>query len=142
MAGRDFDEALVRLWNEVEPLRLAGDTSGLEAAERRAMRIAREGDEAQQREAERLLETLRKTRAQEYAAVVATGRRDADVETAGSSAEIGELLEVGEPVDMDGYPEDVDELEGERPRRGVRWTQLVWVAVFLIVVIVNILSGR
>jgi hypothetical protein len=136
----DFDEALVRLWNELEPLRLAGDVSGLDSVERMATRIAREGDEAQRRDAERLLETIERTRADAVPAP-ATVRLDADV------AAVGEAAEPSFPDEPAGELETTDELdrpedEGEPGRRRVGWFQLLWIAVFVIVVIVNFLAGR
>jgi hypothetical protein len=53
------DEALVHLWNALEPARLAGGRE-LQAVERLATRIAGGDDEAAAADATRLLETIRR----------------------------------------------------------------------------------
>jgi hypothetical protein len=87
------DEALVFLWNAVEPARLAGDGAALETIGGLAQAIVRGGDESQKREARRLLEMLDIAVAEE-AGVPATARLDADV------SPVGEKLE--EDVVQDG----------------------------------------
>ena len=87
------DEALVFLWNAVEPARLAGDGAALETIGGLAQAIVRGGDESQKREARRLLEMLDVAVAEE-AGAPATARLDADV------SPVGEKLE--EDVVQDG----------------------------------------
>ena len=74
------DESLVLLWNEVEPARLAGDVATLRDIGRIAEQIRRDGDPAQQREAERLLETLRGLTEDETPARPATDALEFSVE--------------------------------------------------------------
>jgi hypothetical protein len=80
------DEALVFLWNALEPARLAGDGAELERIGRLAHVIARAGDESQKREARRLLQSLDVAVAEEGGAP-ATARLDADVSAVGEKLE-------------------------------------------------------
>ena len=120
------DEALVLLWNEVEPARLAGDTSTLRDIGRLARGIQQAGDPAQQREAERLLETLTELEAYPAAPAATAEMLDVDVGPNG-----GVLGDVPEPT-ADG---------AEDERRAGKLTSLVWIVLFLLVVIANALRG-
>lgn len=60
LAQERTDEALLFLWNAVEPARLEGG-GALRELERLAAAVGERGDEGQKREAERLLATVRGT---------------------------------------------------------------------------------
>jgi hypothetical protein len=117
------DEAVVLLWNAIEPARLAGDRRALAAIEHLALSLSREGDESQRREAEKLLEALRE--ASQEADRPATGHVEVGTLTA---AEDGER--VGE--------EEVVAQAGRGIGLGIMWLLLV-----LAIVILNVLGqGR
>jgi hypothetical protein len=122
------DEALVLLWNGVEPARLAGDVATLREIGRLAERIRRDGDPAQQREAERLLETVREFIDGESAAIPATAALEPRMENGATTLEDAE--EAG----------PLDEAEGTEGRPG-RMTSLIWILLFLLIVIANALRG-
>ncbi len=143
-----FDEDLVRLWNAIEPLRLSGDAAGLRDVERRAARIASEGDEAQRRDAERLLEVL-SAMDERVTATPATARLDAEVAMGGRTfRDASPEIEGGR--DDEAPPETFDpggRLEGaepdeEQPRGLKRLMPLLWVIVFVVVIVLNVLGGR
>jgi hypothetical protein len=123
------DESLVLLWNEVEPARLAGDVATLRDIGRIAEQIRRDGDPAQQREAERLLETLRGLTEDETPARPATDALEFSVEPDATTLD-GDAQEAGPP----------DEAEGTDGRLG-RTSSLVWILLFLLIVIANALRG-
>lgn len=125
------DEALVLLWNEVEPARLAGDLATLRDIGRLAEQIRRDGDPAQQREAERLLETLRGTIEGEPAARPGTEALESRVER--DATTLGGVEEAGPPDEAEGT-------EGTEGRLG-RTSSLVWILLFLLIVIANALRG-
>lgn len=137
------DEALVHLWNALEPARLAGDASALENVARLAAEIGRRGGPGEQREAERLLNAVRRSAGAAPAEVPAAIEREAEaLEPAG---EIGE----GE---VDVVPdEDVETELGEpvRPREGGGRTEqprrqslarLLLPLIFVVIILVNVLN--
>jgi hypothetical protein len=127
------DEALVFLWNALEPARLAGDGSALETIGRLAHTIAEKGDSSQRRDAERLLETLQTTVAEDEE-MPATARLDAELSTVGQTLE--EDAAATRPREgMDG--EAVDP-EG-RPRGGIPFGTLLWFAILAAVIVMNAL---
>lgn len=120
------DEALVLLWNALEPARLAGDRRALGAIERLALHIAGEGDESQQREAERLLEAVRGSVAENRALRPATAEFPGEVVTGGEEVEPGRQ----------------EEAEPQAARRLPVGT-IIWLLVVLAIVILNVLGqGR
>jgi hypothetical protein len=116
-------EALVVLWNELEAARLAGDRGTLARIEGLAARIVREGDDAERREAERLLETVRAA-AQDNGAQAATGVVD------------GELSPIGDRME-ETLEEDAG---GEASSSGVGLGSLVWFLILLVIVLLNVLG--
>jgi hypothetical protein len=120
-AKGSYDEALVQLWNAVEPARVAGDSSALRTIDGLAQRIAQAGDEAQQRDAQRLLEHVHETVEQE-GDVAATARLDADVSPEGEQM--------------------VDALAGAEPHGG--WRDRIgswfWLLIVLGVILLNVLD--
>jgi hypothetical protein len=114
-------EALVVLWNQLEAARLLGDRSRLATIERLAARIAEEGDEAERREAERLLEAVRDAE-QDGALEPATGRIE------------GELSTVGERVEG-MLEEDAD----DRQSTGMLGP-FVWFLILVAIVVLNLLG--
>ena len=116
----DYDEALVQLWNAVEPARLEGDRSALRTIEQLARHVGETGDEAQRREAERLVDAVAAT--VEHGAVGATARLDADVSPEGE--QMAETLGT----------EDVEE------RRGFQVGSIVWLLIVLGIILVNVLD--
>ena len=117
----DADGALVILWNELEPARLAGDRRSLRAIAGMATAIAQGGDEAQHAEAQRLLEVLERAAGEGDATKVLEG----EVRAAG--------YEPGEEE------RDVDVEAAETP--GFRLGGLVWLLILIAIVVINILSG-
>jgi hypothetical protein len=136
----DFDATLVRLWNEIERARLAGDKGRLREIERAAARIQQRGDEAQQREAGRLLDELRELREDEGTAA-ATERLDAEVEMGGQT--IRDWTPPVETRSGEALPETYgEEAEDEEPRGLRRLMPLLWILVFVVVLILNLLGSR
>ncbi|HVM17245.1 MAG TPA: hypothetical protein VM290_06665 [Gaiellaceae bacterium] len=122
-------EALVHLWNALEPARLAGDRRRLAAIGALAQRILADGDEAEAREAERLLEALRAT-VEDAGAAPATARVDADVSAGGEELAAG---------DFDLASVDAAE-EGEAETRASRIGNLLWLVIVVAVILFNVLG--
>ena len=89
------DEALVLLWNELEPARLRGDAGALREIDALARAIAR--DEAHRHEAERLVAAVAATVAAGGAATAATEVVDAHVARGGEAVDVPEEVEAQEP---------------------------------------------
>jgi hypothetical protein len=115
-------EALVLLWNELESARLAGDRSALETIGRIAGHIAEEGDEAERREAERLVDAVRAAE-EEDGSMPATGRIEA------------ELSPIGERVEQ-----TLEEEAGDRRSTGLQLGPFVWFLILLAIVVLNLLG--
>jgi hypothetical protein len=135
-----YDAVLVRLWNEIEPARISGDKGTLRQIERAARRIEQDGDEAQRREAARLLDELRELQEQEETRAPATERLDAEVA-------MGERTFRDAPradeSDREAQETPFDEVEDEEERRGLRRLMpLLWILVFVVVLILNLLGSR
>ena len=129
----DLDEALVVLWNEFEPARLAGDRRRLRAIEGLATRVAQEGDEGQRRDAERLLEMLARAPDDEGASVPSIAEVEAE------PAPLGEEHEHPlEPEELEHPLED--EAEGERKGR-FSIGPIVWLLILLAFLVLNALNG-
>ena len=121
----DADEALVLLWNALEPVRIAGDRGALRTIEQLATQIARAGDEAQQREAKRLLEALGVSVPQDEPVRPATAQVEAEVERGGEEVETEEAAP-----------------EAEAPG-GLRLRTILWLLVLIALVLFNLLrEGR
>jgi hypothetical protein len=116
----DADAALVILWNEVEPARLEGDRRTLRAIGGLATAIVQGGDEAQQAEAQRLIEVLQRAEGEGDATKVFEG----EVRAAGYDP---------------GEEQEVDVEAAETP--GFRLGGLVWLLILIAIVIINVLSG-
>jgi hypothetical protein len=117
-------EALVHLWNELEPARLSGQRGRLNELARLAEEVRRRGDEADQYEAERFLGELREQAEAPVAAAPATAVLDAEVERAG---------------DVVGDAEREPSAEDESRAGGLaNW---LWVVFVLVIVLANVLSG-
>lgn len=128
------DEALVFLWNALEPARLARDGSALETIGRLAHTIAEKGDSSQRRDAERLLETLQTTVAEDEE-TPATARLDAELSPVGQTLE-EDAAAAARPRDgMDG---EAVEPEG-RPRSGIPFGAILWFAILAAVIVMNAL---
>jgi len=117
------DETLVLLWHELEAARLAGDERALRTIERLAGQVAGEGDEGQQREAERLLETVRGAVPAQGGAQPATLQLDGEVHQAGEQIEPADVAD-GELVGKSGFPIGT----------------LVWVLLIAAVVLINLIG--
>lgn len=119
-------EALVHLWNELEPARLSGDGGRLEALARLAEEIRQRGDEADRYDAERLLAELREQAEAPNAAAPATAVLDAEVDRT------GEVLDEAE-ADAEAEP-----AEGRSRAGGLaNW---LWLVFVLVIVLANILG--
>ncbi len=141
-AGRGrIDEALVHLWNAVEPARLAGDESGLARIARLAREIQREGDPGQQREATRLLEAVYPPARREGAPSGEPARPEPEAEDAGRRVALEDLTrileETAEVTGPAGEPgvESGEAEEQEPGRRRSRASLLVPLLIALIVII-------
>lgn len=140
------DEALVYLWNELEPTRLAGNRRGLAAIGRMAEEIAEHGDPAQQRDAARLLAEVAEAAASEP-------------EPAAVAFEAAPASEMGMPPAVEppretpatampeppAGPAPAEEW-GEAPEpdeepRGQRVASWLWAAIVLGVILLNILRN-
>ena len=117
------DETLVLLWHELEAARLAGDDRALRTIERLAGQVSREGDESQQREAERLLETMRGTLPAQGGTRPATLQLDGEVHQAGEHIEPADVAD-GESDGKSGFPIGT----------------LVWILLIAAVVVINVLG--
>jgi hypothetical protein len=122
-------EALVLLWNELEPARIAGDRGRIGQIAGLAQRIQREGDEGEAREAERLLESLRGA-LEEDGFAPATARLDAEVSAGGQAYE-------ADPAAGAAY--DVDP-EAEQSSAAGRRGNLVWVALIVLIILINVVG--
>jgi hypothetical protein len=117
-------EALVHLWNELEPARLSGERGRLNELARLAEEVRRRGDEADRHEAERFLGELREQAEAPAAAAPATAVLDAEVDRAG---------------DVVGDAEPEPSAEDESRAGGLaNW---LWVVFVLVIVLANVLSG-
>ena len=117
------DESLVHLWHVLEPARLAGDRGDLRMIAQLAEEIHARGEPVEQREAERLLQEVRETAEQE-------GQPEAVVSYPGSGNGGGYVPE-GEAAG--------EEVEGEQTGSGL--SRYILPAIFLIIVIVNVIAG-
>jgi hypothetical protein len=122
-------EALVHLWNAVEPARLAGDGRRLGTIAALAQMIRARGDEGEAREAERLIETLRGAVSAEGGIAPATERLDAEVYASGGR------------VDEDFTPAG-EVPEEEAGGRGARIGNLVWIALVVAIILFNVFADR
>ena len=118
-------EALVHLWNELEPARLSGQRRRLNELARLAEEVGQRGDEADRYEAERFLGELREL----TEAPTATAAAPA---TAVLDAEVGRPVEV--PDDAEAEPPSED---GSRAGGLANW---LWVVFVLIIVLANVLG--
>jgi hypothetical protein len=123
LARGRVDEALVLLWNALDPARLEG-ARALRELERLAIAVGERGDEGQQREAQRLLEAVRETPAEsdwiEQSTVLEEARPGGDTHDA---------------VPAEAPPE----IEREAPvGRGLGRYAIP--AIFLLIVLVNVLA--
>ena len=130
-AGRGANaEALVHLWNALEPARLSGDRGRLAAIGGLAQRIRTQGDEAEAREAERLLEALRATVEHEGGFVPATSRLDGDASAAGEA--------IGEVEQFEGFDPGAE--EEDEASRASRVGNLLWLVLVVAVILFNVLG--
>jgi hypothetical protein len=131
LARGHTDEALVALWNAVEPLRLRGDRRGLRAVGQMAEVIAAHGDGSQVREAERLLAAVQETLAPDPRAREPVTAQAGTFETVDAAyGEIGEMREMDVDVEVEGAE-----------RSGQRLGPLLWAAILIAIVIINIVSA-
>jgi hypothetical protein len=115
------DESLVHLWNVLEPARLARDRRALGAIAQLATQIREHGEPVEQREAERLLQEVRETAAEE-------GEPEPEVALPGGR-------------NGDGYvpeSEAAGEIEEEQAGRGL--SRFLLPLVLLIIIIVNVVT--
>jgi hypothetical protein len=115
------DESLVHLWNVLEPARLAGDRRELGAIAQLATQISQHGDPVEQREAERLLQEVGET---------ATADGEPEAVVSYPSGNGGGYVTEGEAA---------EEVEGEQSGGGL--SRFILPAIFLIIVIVNVIAG-
>ena len=118
------DEALVHLWNAVEPARLAGDSAELRRIGQLAERVREVGEEGQRQEAERLLGVVRSALDEER-------EPEPTVALPGANG------------DGDFLPEDeaAAEVEQEQSGPGARLAQLLVPLIIFVIVLINVLAG-
>jgi hypothetical protein len=129
-------EALVHLWNAVEPARLAGDARRLRVIAGIAQQVRSRGDEGEAREAERLLETLRGAVSAEGTIAPATGQLDAEVYAGGEHVD---------DFQAGGFRTESYQGEGEQEEaagRGARIGNLVWIALVVAIILFNVFADR
>jgi outer membrane biosynthesis protein TonB len=127
------DEALLFLWNALEPARLEGGRA-LRELERLAVAAGEQGEESQRDEAQRLLATLHDVRAEDDAVEVVTVPKPEPTEDA-------DVRPVEAPRAPEAEPEPEPEAEPEpetRARRNLGRYALP--AIFLLIVLVNLLA--
>lgn len=133
-------EALVHLWNALEPARLAGDRRALDTIGGLAAHIAAGGEEGDRREAERLLAAAREAAVEPGAFAGAE-----HVGTASVGGEPAHELDHFGVEDAGPGPERVeapDEAEEER-RSGVPSIWTILIILFVIITIArNFVEGR
>ena len=117
------DEALVFLWNVLEPARMAEDRSALRRIRALASRVVSEGDTSAKRDAERLLEGLRDDLERREEPSVAVARPVEEIE----------ILE----HEWIGSPEAQTE---EVTPRGRGWGGLMILLAVLAIIVINLLS--
>lgn len=122
------DEALLYLWNALESARLEGGRA-LQELERLAVAAAQQGDESQKAEAQRLLESLREVPAVAEEVESATVQEAAPPDT-----EEEEGSESAPP------PEREPEPDAEPPRAQRNLGRYAIPAIFLLIVVVNLLA--
>ncbi len=141
----DVDEAMVVLWNALEPLRLAGDRDGLEEAVRLAARAAAV-DESYASEAERMGSAVGAlTAGPADTAVVVPQRERTLAETLEQWAETVVTAtgagEPGVPEPVDGAPPLDADPGDEEAGRGRRLGPLVWALLVGLFLILNVLGN-
>jgi len=134
-------EALVHLWNALEPARLAGDRRRLDAIGGLAAHIAASGEEADRREAERLLEATREAAAEPGAFA---GADDVGTASVGGEVEPAHELEHFGVEEAGPGPDRVEEPdEAEERRSGVPSIWTILIILFVIITIArNFLEGQ
>ena len=120
-----IDEALIYLWNTLEPARLEGGAA-LSELRRLAAVISKVDDEGQRREAERLLEAIRRS---SDTAPVAVAVREHDGHAALADAQVDAERDAAEPV-------------AERSTRGRLLLPIILALIILINVIARAVSGE
>jgi hypothetical protein len=145
LARGHTDEALVELWNALEPLRLRGDTAGLQAVAQMAEAVVESGDGSQAGEAQRLLSAV-----DELLETSAGGDPQAPgqvaVTVSGPSVGPEELPRDGVygPDDFGEPDEDEDRGGGHaeaEPRGRSKTASLIWALVLGAFVLFNIVRG-
>jgi hypothetical protein len=127
-------EALVHLWNELEPARLSGDRGRLNMLARLAEEVRQRGDEADRHEAERLLRELREQAEAPEAAAPATAVLGAEVTRAGGDGATGRGGGGDAEVEAEAEPPE----QAGSPLGGLaNW---LWLVFVLLIVLANVLG--
>ena len=132
-------EALVHLWNALEPARLAGDRRRLDAIGGLAAHIAQGGEEADRAEATRLLEAAREAASEPggFAGVEDVGTASVGGEAAHELPDFG-VEDAGPGPER---AEEPDEAEAQQRAAPSLWTILI--ILFVIITIArNFIEGR
>jgi len=135
-------EALVHLWNALEPARLAGDRKRLETIGGLAAHAAASGEEGERAEAERLLEAVREAAAEpgSFAGAEDVGTASVGGETPRELEHFG-LEDAGPSLPSEDAAEPDEEAGGRRSGVPSIWTILI--ILFVIITIArNFIEGR
>jgi hypothetical protein len=132
----DVDEAMVMLWNALEPLRLDGDGAGLERVGQLASEIASGAESSYAVEAERLLAAVR--------ALTAEGATPSATVEHGLPETlerwIDEAVRSGERVGGDDRPPTLEEVD-DAEEGGRRLGPLVWALLAGLFLLLNVLGN-
>ena len=120
-----IDEALIYLWNTLEPARLEGGAA-LNELRQVAAAISKVGDDGQRREAERLLEAIRRSSDTAPAAVAV---REHDGYATPEDAHVDAERDTAEPV-------------AQRSTLGTLLLPIIFALIILINLIVRAVSGK
>jgi hypothetical protein len=135
----EVDEALLVLWNLIEPLRLEGDRAGLHRVTDLADEIATVADGAYASEAERLVAAVGRATSDEPAVTTVIGQRVPDTleqwATVLLGGDAGRADDLGGDVRADG-----DEAPGEESR-GRRLGPIVWAVLLGLFVLLQVLGN-
>lgn len=135
----DVDEALVVLWNLLEPLRLEGDHNGLNRVADMADEIGTLADGSYATEAQRLQAAIGRNATAEPAVTTATERRVPDSLESWANVLLGG--EAAPPDDLGGDVVGGGDATPEEESRGRRLGPIVWAILVALFVLLQVLGN-